>query len=106
MLTLLVAVAISGLIVGALARLAVPGPDPMPLWLTIALGVAGSFVGGMVGALLGLTPEADETGSLLTSFLVSLAGATVLLILYRRFVQGRPITGPNAKRLPLRRRGL
>ena len=106
MLALLVGIVVSGLLVGSLARLAVPGPDPMPVWLTIGIGVAGSFAGGIVGAFLGLTPDQDDTGSLLTYFLVSLAGATVLLVLYRRFVQGRPVTGPEGKRMPVRGLGL
>ena len=37
-----------GLVVGGLARLAVPGPDPMPIWLTIAIGIGGSLIGGIV----------------------------------------------------------
>ena len=35
-----------GFITGSLARLAVPGPDPMPIWLTVAIGLAGSAAGG------------------------------------------------------------
>ena len=43
----ILALALGGLIVGALARLALPGPDPMSILATIALGIAGSFVGGI-----------------------------------------------------------
>jgi len=42
----LMSVAFSGFVIGALARLALPGPDPMPLGVTILLGVAGSLIGG------------------------------------------------------------
>ena len=90
----LVWIALTGLVVGGLARFAVPGPDPMPIWLTILLGVAGSFLGGGLGfALAGLA------GALLGS----VVAATLLLILYRRFVQKRPITGPDAQLPPSRR---
>ena len=62
----------------------------MPIWKTIAFGVAGSFLGGGVGYAL-----AAEAGA----FLGSLLAATLLVVLYRRFIQKRPITGPEA-RLP------
>ncbi|HEY0344159.1 MAG TPA: hypothetical protein VGC59_05915 [Solirubrobacteraceae bacterium] len=41
-----------GLVVGALARLALPGKDPMTIPQTIGVGVAGSFIAGLIGALL------------------------------------------------------
>ena len=84
----LLALALSGLIIGALARLAVPGPDPMSIWATIGLGIAGSFLGGIVAQLLGL----ENAGILLM-----VLGAALLLIAYRRFVQNRPLTGPRAR---------
>jgi uncharacterized membrane protein YeaQ/YmgE (transglycosylase-associated protein family) len=80
--------ALSGLIVGALARLAVPGPDPMSIWATIALGIVGSLLGGIVAQLLGL----ENAGIILM-----VIGATLVLVAYRRFVQGRPITGSRAR---------
>jgi uncharacterized membrane protein YeaQ/YmgE (transglycosylase-associated protein family) len=39
---------LSGLIVGALSRLALPGPDPMSIWATIGVGIAGSLIAGLV----------------------------------------------------------
>src|SRR4051812_50181881 len=48
-ITYLILLALSGLIVGALARLALPGPDPMSIPATIGIGLAGSFVAGLVG---------------------------------------------------------
>jgi uncharacterized membrane protein YeaQ/YmgE (transglycosylase-associated protein family) len=84
-------VVLSGLVVGALARLAVPGPDPMSIWLTIALGIVGSFLGGLIAGLVGV----DAGGGV---FLLAFAGAVVLLIAYRRVFQGRGITGPSARR--------
>jgi len=85
-------VALSGLIVGGLARLAVPGPDPMSIWRTIALGILGSFLGGLIAGLLGV----GGNGGI---FLLSFTGAVVLLIVYRRVVQHRGVTGPGARRL-------
>jgi uncharacterized membrane protein YeaQ/YmgE (transglycosylase-associated protein family) len=89
---------VSGLIIGLLARFAVPGKDPLPLWQTILLGIAGSLVGGVVAGLVGVidgddTITADEA---FASFAFSLGGAIVLLIAYRKLVQKRPLTGPGA----------
>jgi uncharacterized membrane protein YeaQ/YmgE (transglycosylase-associated protein family) len=83
---------LSGLVIGGLARLAIPGPDPMPIWATILVGIAGAFLGGGVGYTI-----AGELGS----FVGSVIAATLLLLAYRRFVQKRPITGPGARRRPL-----
>ena len=72
-----------GLVVGALARLALPGPDPMGILATIGLGLAGSFLGGIVAQIfLG-------TGG---GVIFAVLGATLILYLYRRFVQHRPLT--------------
>jgi uncharacterized membrane protein YeaQ/YmgE (transglycosylase-associated protein family) len=80
-----------GLIVGGLARLALPGPDPMSIPATIGLGIAGSFLGGIVSWLF-----LGHAGGIIFAVL----GATLLLYLHRRFVQHRPLTGPGARRLP------
>jgi len=88
---------VSGLILGLLARFAVPGKDPLKLWQTILLGIAGSLLGGVVAGLLGVLDGDDtiEAGEALASFLFALGGAIVLLILYRKLVQKRSITGPS-----------
>jgi uncharacterized membrane protein YeaQ/YmgE (transglycosylase-associated protein family) len=85
----LVYLAIFGLVIGALARLALPGPDPMGILATIGLGLAGAFIGGVVAHLL-----IGTAGGVIFSVL----GAILLLYLYRRFVQHRPLTGPGAHR--------
>jgi uncharacterized membrane protein YeaQ/YmgE (transglycosylase-associated protein family) len=92
-----VAIMLSAFFTGALARFAVPGPDPMPAWLTIAIGLTGSAVGALVGAAL------SGGNGFVISF-ASLGSAILLVIAYRRFVQQRPITGPDALRPP--RRGI
>ncbi len=82
-----------GLIVGALARLALPGPDPMGILMTIGLGLAGSWLGGLIAwAFIGHA----------AGIVFSVAGATLLLYLHRRYVQHRPLTGPRARQLPRR----
>jgi uncharacterized membrane protein YeaQ/YmgE (transglycosylase-associated protein family) len=87
-LVFILVVALGGLVVGALARLAVPGPDPMSIWRTIALGVVGSFIGGLIAGLVGV----GGGGGM---FLLAFAGAVLLLIAYRRVFQRRGITGPG-----------
>lgn len=89
-----IAVILSGFLTGALARLAVPGPDPMPIWLTVAIGLVGSAIGGGIGAAASNNPY-------VISF-ASLTAAIILVIAYRRFVQKRPLTGPDALRFPER----
>jgi uncharacterized membrane protein YeaQ/YmgE (transglycosylase-associated protein family) len=79
--------------VGALARLALPGPDPMPWYGTVALGIGGSALGGIIARILFGT---------VGGFIFAFIGAVILLYLYRRFVQHRGITGPSARRLPPR----
>jgi uncharacterized membrane protein YeaQ/YmgE (transglycosylase-associated protein family) len=88
----ILAILISSLVIGALGRLAVPGPDPMPIWLTILLGLVGSIVGGAFAVALGF-----GAGGI---FVLSVLAATVLVILYRRIVQKRGVTGPDARRMP------
>jgi uncharacterized membrane protein YeaQ/YmgE (transglycosylase-associated protein family) len=87
-------VLVGGLVIGALARLAVPGPDPMPIWFTIAIGVAGSVAAGVIGQIV-----FDEPGG---GYLIALLAAIAIVIAYRRFVQRRGITGPEAKQMPAR----
>ncbi len=49
MISLIIGLVISGLVVGGLGRLAIPGPNPMSVGQTILIGIGGSFVGGLVG---------------------------------------------------------
>jgi uncharacterized membrane protein YeaQ/YmgE (transglycosylase-associated protein family) len=92
-----------GFAIGALARWAVPGPDPMPAWLTIFIGLSGSLIGG--GVVLALVGH-DTRGDYYVTILASIAVAALLVIAYRRFIQGRPVTGPEAQRLPTRGFGI
>ena len=83
-------------ITGALARFALPGPDPMPLWLTIGIGLLAGVVG--FGAVLGIGGRGAASWGGLASFGVAVG----LVVLYRRFVQKRPLWGRGAYRFPER----
>lgn len=85
----IIAILVSGLVIGALGRLAVPGRDPMPIWITILLGIVGSIVGGIAAVALGL-----GVGGV---FVLSVLAATLIVIAYRKLVQKRPITGPGSR---------
>lgn len=95
-------VVVWGLAIGAGACWLVPGPDPMPPWLTIAIGVAGSLVGlGVVLAVLGLPANAGEAYIRLWPTIgLSLVGSAGLVVAYRRFVQKRAVFGREAHRMP------
>ena len=70
---------VGGLIIGLLARLVLPGPDPMSWIATIGYGIAGSFIGGILGRILGL-------GNL--GLLLGIACAAGLIWYFRR--RGKP----------------
>ena len=84
-----------GFITGGLARLAVPGPDPMPVWLTVAIGLVGSAAGG--GLAIAIWGKGTQ-GIGVFSFI----GAVLLVVAYRHFVQKRPVYGPDALKFPER----
>jgi uncharacterized membrane protein YeaQ/YmgE (transglycosylase-associated protein family) len=69
-------------VVGGLARFALPGPDPMPWYATIGLGLAGMLVGGIIARLV-----IGTAGGFIFAFI----GAFLLLALYRKYVQKRPV---------------
>ena len=73
-----------GLVVGALAKLLMPGNDPGGIVVTILIGIAGSLVGGFFGRMIGLYDRGQAAG-----FLMSLVGAIVLLAVYRQVVRSR-----------------
>jgi uncharacterized membrane protein YeaQ/YmgE (transglycosylase-associated protein family) len=87
----IIGILIWGFIIGGLARFAVPGPDPMPIWMTTAIGIGGSLIGGILSRLVFGTPA---------SFLFAFLGAVLLVIAYRKYVQHRPISGPGARQPP------
>ena len=78
-----------GLIVGALAKLVMPGRDPGGIIVTMLLGIVGAVVGGMIGRGMGLY-ETNQTAGFFMSFL----GAVILLFVYRLIVGRRAVTRP------------
>ncbi|MHB8641695.1 MAG: GlsB/YeaQ/YmgE family stress response membrane protein [Gaiellaceae bacterium] len=82
LIVFLIVLIAGGYIVGGLARFALPGPDPMPWYSTVALGIGGSIVGGFIGAAI-----VGRPGGLF----FALVGAVLLLGLYRKYVQHRPV---------------
>ena len=69
--------ALIGLVVGALAKLIMPGKDPGGIFVTMAIGIAGSFLGTWIGRLVGWYQEGQSAG-----FIMSLIGALILLAIY------------------------
>jgi uncharacterized membrane protein YeaQ/YmgE (transglycosylase-associated protein family) len=75
-----------GLIVGALAKLLMPGRDPGGFIITTLLGIAGALIGGFIGRALGLYGPEDPAG-----FVMALIGAVVLLVLYRTMLRRKAV---------------
>lgn len=73
-------VVLIGLIVGALAKLIMPGKDPGGLIVTVLLGIAGSLVGTLIGRGVGWYQEGQSAG-----FIVSVLGALLILAAYHFF---------------------
>jgi uncharacterized membrane protein YeaQ/YmgE (transglycosylase-associated protein family) len=67
-----------GLVVGALAKLILPGKDPSPWWVTMLLGIGGAVVANLLGKMVGLYKEGQGAG-----FIASLLGAVLLVWIYR-----------------------
>jgi len=87
-------------IIGLLARFALPGPDPMPAWLTVAIGLVG-FLGGS-GIAYAIGGPSASSWFPIAAFAISVC----LVIAYRRFVQKRAVWGRDAYRFPERGPGV
>lgn len=77
---------IVGLIVGALAKLIMPGKDPGGVVITILLGIAGSFIAGVLGHALGWYTVGEGPG-----IIASIFGAVLLLAIYRAVIGRRSV---------------
>ena len=78
-----------GLVVGAVAKLVMPGRDPGGIIVTMLLGIAGALLGGFTGRALGLYREGEAAG-----FLMATLGAIILLAIYRMMVGRRSVARP------------
>jgi uncharacterized membrane protein YeaQ/YmgE (transglycosylase-associated protein family) len=91
----------TGFVIGSAARFAVPGPDPMPFWLTVLIGLVGSVIGTAIGAaIFGARHTFDSSGRSFVTLVLAIGFSTGLVAAYRVFVQKRPLTGPDARRFP------
>ncbi len=77
-----------GVIIGALARLLVPGPDSIGFFGTWLLGVLGSLAGGFLGYVL-LGADVDDGPVQAAGFIGSVIGAVILLLTYNAFIRHR-----------------
>lgn len=75
----IISLIITGAILGALGRLAIPGPNPMSIGMTILVGIGGAFIGGIIGALIG-------AGAALVFILEVLGAALIVYLMQRRGV--------------------
>jgi len=73
-----------GLVVGAIAKLLMPGKDPGGIIVTMVLGVVGALLGGFIGRALGMYNANEGAG-----FIMALVGAVLVLLIYRMTVGGR-----------------
>jgi uncharacterized membrane protein YeaQ/YmgE (transglycosylase-associated protein family) len=78
-----------GLVVGALAKLVMPGRDPGGIIVTMLIGIAGAVIGGFIGRALGFYEAGEAAG-----FIMSFLGAIVLLWIYRMVVGRRTVARP------------
>ncbi|MDX2090841.1 MAG: GlsB/YeaQ/YmgE family stress response membrane protein [Kofleriaceae bacterium] len=77
---------IIGLVVGALAKLIMPGKDPGGVIVTMLIGVAGALIAGFLGRAAGWYHEGESAG-----FIASIVGALVLLGIYRLVIGRRTL---------------
>jgi uncharacterized membrane protein YeaQ/YmgE (transglycosylase-associated protein family) len=82
MVGLIITLLIVGLIAGALARLLVPGPDPIGIMGTIVVGIIGSFVGGFLGYVL-FHKDLNQGALQPSGIIGSIIGAIIVLLIYR-----------------------
>lgn len=78
----IVGMIIVGFIVGLLARFFYPGAVPMGFWMTVALGIGGSLVGGIISSLIWKSPDGTFHPA---GWVLSLIGALILLWAYLNF---------------------
>ena len=87
---------LAGLVIGAIAKLLMPGKDPGGCIITMLIGIAGSFVASYLGQAMGWYQQGQPAG-----FIASVIGAMLLLLLYR-LIAGRRCAFPCSSNLQLR----
>ena len=91
MVTFILVTLLLGLVAGAVARVVLPGPDPIGILGTIVVGVAGSFVGGFLGYIL-FDKDVGEGALQPSGIIGSILGAILVLLIWRT-VGGRSHSG-------------
>ena len=99
MIGLILYLLVIGVVAGYLARLLVPGRDPMSFLQTVALGIVGSFIGGLLGYVL-FNHDLDEGALQASGIIGSIVGAVIALLIWRVLHRESP-----AERAVHRRRG-
>lgn len=87
MVTFILYLIVVGIVAGYLARLLVPGRDPMSFLQTVLLGIVGSFIGGFLGYVL-FDEDFDDGAFQAAGFFGSIIGAVIALLIYRAVTQG------------------
>jgi uncharacterized membrane protein YeaQ/YmgE (transglycosylase-associated protein family) len=75
-----------GLVVGAVAKMLMPGRDPGGFIVTIVIGIVGALLGGWLGRAVGLYGEGEPVG-----FIMAILGAVILLVIYRLVIGRRTV---------------
>lgn len=88
MVGFIVYLVVIGIIAGFLARLLVPGRDPMGLFATMILGIVGSFIGGFLGYVL-FGKDVNEGALQPSGIIGSIIGAVLALLVYRAMTRSR-----------------
>ncbi len=80
-----------GLVVGVIAKLLMPGRDPGGCVITVALGILGAVVGGILAQVLGIVDPSNEVGdrSFLLQLVFAVIGAVIILTVYRLIAKQR-----------------
>lgn len=92
MLGLFIYLLLVGLVAGFLARLLVPGKDPLSVGQTLLIGIIGSYVGGLLGYLI-FNEDLDEGALQASGIFGSVVGAVIVLLVYRKFFAGKQSAG-------------
>jgi uncharacterized membrane protein YeaQ/YmgE (transglycosylase-associated protein family) len=88
MLGLILYLLVIGVVAGYLARLLVPGKDPMSFFQTVALGIVGSFIGGVLGYVI-FDHDLDEGALQASGVIGSIVGAVIALLILRAVSRDR-----------------
>jgi uncharacterized membrane protein YeaQ/YmgE (transglycosylase-associated protein family) len=80
MLTFLLGLLVGGMVIGGLGRLVAPGPNPIGFWWTVACGLGGSLIGGLIGRRF--------LSSGLLVFVIEVLAAAALVVLVKRRRRG------------------